>query len=172
MKASVLANLDRPDVGSKYPGSGSKHGFDVRFNAKPGTHSVCVYGISVEAGGNPKMACRNVYVSSSPFGNVERCEMENGQLVVRGWTIDPHTNDPIRVHIYLDGVGIGSFLADLPRPDVEARHHRGENHGFEQRFHISVGQHEVKVFAIDVGPGGTNTRLATRQVTNLGPAGT
>ena len=163
-KASVLADDPRPDVGASYPGSGSNHGFDVRFKATPGAHEVCAYGISVGAGGNPKMACRSVTVASSPYGNVEVAAIQEGELHVSGWAIDPHTNDPIRIHVYLDGNGLDSFAADLPRPDVEARHHRGANHGFDQRYRIPVGTHEVKVFAIDVGPGGRNTRLLTRTV--------
>ena len=163
-RASVLADLSRSDVAATYPGSGSRHGFDVRMNAAPGTYEICAYGISVEAGGNPKMACRSVTVAPSPFGNVEVVAIEDGELRVAGWAIDPNTNDPIRVHVYLDGHGIDSLLADLPRPDVEARHHRGALHGFDARYRIPVGSHEVKVFAIDVGPGGLNPRLTTRTV--------
>lgn len=163
-RASVLADGARPDVAATYPGSGQMHGFDVRMKTQPGTYEVCVYGISVEAGGNSQMACRSTTVSPSPFGNVEVVTVEAGELRVSGWTIDPHTDDPIRVHLYVDGVGLDSFVADLPRPDVEARHERGALHGFDRRYWIPVGSHEVKVFAIDVGPGGSNPRLTTRTV--------
>lgn len=163
--ASVLADLNRPDVGDRYTASGDHHGFDVRIKANPGTHEVCVYGISVGAGGNKKLGCRTVTVSPSPFGAIEVAEIIEGELHLAGWAIDPNTDDPIRVHVYLDGEGYDSLLADVDRPDLEARYGRGAAHGFSTVYRVPVGDHTVRVYGIDVGPGGTNPLLGTRSLT-------
>jgi hypothetical protein len=163
-RASVAANRSRPDLAAAYPGSGTAHGYDVTVrDVRPGRRRVCVYGISVGEGGNPALACRTVTISGVPFGNLEAARMEFGRLRLTGWAIDPNTDNPIRVHVYDNGVGKASLVADLERPDVARAHGRGSRHGFDARLRISPGRHTIAVYAINTGAGG-NRLIGTRTI--------
>lgn len=162
---SLLADRSRPDVGQLYPGSGSAHGFDEFLPLAPGTHKVCMFGINVGEGSTRPIGCRTVTVSASPFGSVDAVIDAGGAVRVQGWAIDPNTTDPIRVHIYVDGVGRRSAAADRDRPDIAARYSFGPNHGFDETIDVEPGARSVCVFAINVGAGG-NTLLACRSVTS------
>jgi len=163
-RASIAANRQRNDVGWNYPGSGLNHGFDVEIkNVAPGAHSVCVYGIDVGEGGNARLGCRNATVSANPFGGINVLKMDHGKLRVAGWAIDPNTNNPIRVHVYANGRGIGSVAADLDRPDVASRFGRGSRHGFDARLTVRPGTNDITVYAINVG-GGANAVIGRGRV--------
>jgi hypothetical protein len=162
-RANVPASISRTDVGRAYPGSGVKHGYDVVVHTTPGARQVCVYGIDVGEGGNVRLGCRTVTVSSNPFGALDRAVMDRGRLRVSGWALDPDTNNPIRVDIYANGRGLASLVADRERPDVAAKFGRGSRHGFDARLRIAPGTHEIKAYAIHVG-GGTNRLIGTRRV--------
>jgi hypothetical protein len=57
---AYVANKDRGDVGAAYPGYGSAHGFAEKIAAKPGTHTVCAYGINAGPGGHTLLGCKTV----------------------------------------------------------------------------------------------------------------
>lgn len=60
---TAVANTDRPDVGTAFPGFGDAHGYRVSFAAAPGAHTVCAYAIdAVTAVENPVIGCRVVQV--------------------------------------------------------------------------------------------------------------
>jgi hypothetical protein len=86
---------------------------------------------------------------------------------VRGWAIDPDTADPIRVDMYVDGVGASSGNADASRPDVGAVFvGYGDNHGIDRTITgLKAGSHQVCVYAINVGPGAASTLLGCKAVT-------
>ena len=75
-------------------------------------------------------------LSGSPIGNLESVWTTPGAIRLGGWTLDPDRQDPIDVHVYVDGSWGGIHVADSPRPDVGAafpaysyeaarvRHHR------------------------------------------------
>jgi hypothetical protein len=167
-RASVLANRTRTDIGAVYPGSGSSHGFDTHIiDIAPGSRNVCAYGISYGQGGNSLLGCRTVVASANPFGTLEIVRVEHGKLRVRGFAIDPNTDSPIRVHVYDNGRGLASILADDSRPDIAERYGRGANHGFDARLTIAPGHHDITVYAINVGSGGT-TVVGSGRVTYSG----
>jgi hypothetical protein len=88
-----------------------------------------------------------------------------GTVAVAGWAIDPDTASPIRVHIYVDAVGLNA-AADKPRDDVAAAYPGyGPNHGFSETITTTPGQHTVCAYAINSGAGPGNTGLACRTVT-------
>ncbi|WP_237739287.1 hypothetical protein [Microbacterium yannicii] len=103
--------------------------------------------------------------AGSPIGNLEILESLPGELRVAGWAIDPHTADPIEVHVYAGDVGT-PFVADRDRPDVGSAYpSAGSRHGFDQRIPVSApGATNVCAYAINVGPGG-NKLLGCRTVT-------
>ena len=163
-RANVRADRTRSDIGQAYREAGPHHGFEALIrDLPPGRRSVCAYGINQGEGGNSLLGCINGTVSSTPFGYFESAVVQNGQARVRGWAIDPDTDNPIAVHVYVDGVGVRGVIADLERPDVAAGHSRGSRHGFDTRVNIKPGFHDLSVYAIGVGAGG-NRGLGTRRV--------
>lgn len=160
---SVLADRPRSDVAAKYEGAGANHGFDEILKLPPGRHKVCVYGIDVGEGTTRALACKDGTVSPNPFGAVDDLIDAAGAVRVWGWAIDPNTTEPVRIHVYVDGVGRRSAAADLPRADLGPRYGYGNNHGFDETVSVAPGARSVCVFAIDVGAG-TNTLLLCKTV--------
>src|SRR5690606_6181522 len=152
---SIAADRPRTDVARVYTGAGTLHGFDHEVkNVAPGQRRV--RGCAIDRGGeggNTLLGCRTVTVSANPFGRVDKMAIEYGMLRLRGWAIDPNTNDPIRIHVYANGKGIASLGADRNRPDIGARYGRGSNHGFDAAIRIPPGVSNVTVFAINKGAG-------------------
>ena len=166
--ARVSANVARPDIAAMYPGQGQAHGFDTVVPAGGGSHTVCVAGIAAGPGPGTILGCRTV-VSSGPFGSVDAITVGKGNVTVEGWAVDPDTNSPIEVHVYVSGRGT-PVLANIPRPDVAASVGKGPNHGYRVTVAADPGVQTVEVYAINVGPGG-NTLLARRTVEIGSPFG-
>jgi hypothetical protein len=167
---SGRADRNRPDVAAAYPGMGPAHGFDVTVPAAPGVRQVCVYGINVgpSGNGNALLGCSTVRLGN-PFGNFEGYSLGSGTVTVSGWVIDPDTTGPIDVHVYVDGSGAGSGKANLSRADVgQVFPQYGPNHGFSVTVPVGAGSHEVCVFAINAGPGGTTNPLLGCRTVEVG----
>ena len=96
---------------------------------------------------------------SNPFGRIDSVESAGaGRLRVRGWAMDPNTTAPIRVHLYVDGAGAASLLADDGRSDLSA-FGNGLGHGFDEV--IDAGSSSVvTAFAINNGAG-ANPKIGT-----------
>jgi hypothetical protein len=62
---AITADKVRDDVARAYPAYGNKHGFGQSIEAKPGTHSVCVYAINGGPGGHVQLTCKDVTVPSA-----------------------------------------------------------------------------------------------------------
>jgi len=102
---------------------------------------------------------------SSPIGQVDRLASLGLTVRVSGWALDPNTAYPVEVHVYVDGGGYNLGPANLSRPDVAAAYPGyGAAHGFDATLPISVGAHQVCVYAINVGVG-ANRLLSCRGVT-------
>ena len=161
-RASLVADLDRPAIGQRF-GRGTRHGFDALLPIGPGNHRITAYGIGVGAGGNASLGTRTVYWSGSPFGALDTVTpLGGGRVQVRGWAIDSETRGPIRVHIYSDGRGAASIVADQERPDLAKLGH-GTAHGFDATVSIGAGAHTVCAYGINIGAG-VNTRVGCRTV--------
>jgi hypothetical protein len=96
-----------------------------------------------------------------PFGNLDAATAAGvGQIRVRGWAIDPDTTAPIGVHVYVNGAYAGATTASRVRTDVAAVWPAwGPNHGFDVNIGASGGRNQVCAYAINVGPGTTNSPL-------------
>ncbi|MEY2590712.1 MAG: hypothetical protein QOJ67_2696 [Acidimicrobiaceae bacterium] len=151
----VVANVARPDVGAVAPQWGPNHGYKLNLALGPGTHRVCTYGINSGPGTtNPQLGCRDINVAADPMGSLDGTSRTANQAHVRGWTIDPDTTDPIKVHIYVDNQFAGEFPASTARPDVGgAFPGYGANHGYEADIYLPSGRHNVCVYGINAGPG-------------------
>lgn len=160
----IVADLPRPDVG-RAKGLGDDHGYRFTVPTEAGRRQVCLYLINEPHGTNPRMACRDVTVrNAAPIGVLDAVQPTAGGVSLRGWGLDPDTTDPIRVHVYVDGVGTQSIAADRPRPDVGRVHGLGDDHGFSTTVPVAAGRHQVCVYLINT-PAGSNPRLACRDVT-------
>ena len=161
----------RPDVAAALPPATAERGVDVVLPVGEGTHRVCAFGIDRgvpgAAGG---LGCRSVTVTSSPRGAFDLAAVTPpavadgpATLRVAGWAIDPDTDDPVDVHLYVDGAGWNLGPAATPRPDV-ARATPGwsEAHGFDATVEVPAGARFACVAAIDRVAPGTTTWLGCR----------
>ena len=106
---------------------------------------------------------------ADPFGSLDGVKAAADRTVtVNGWAIDPDTNDPIAVHVYLDGAYAAAVSANQSRPDVgSAVPGYGDLHGYRTVLSgVTPGAHQVCTYAINVGPyGTTNPQLGCASVT-------
>jgi SpoIID/LytB domain protein len=160
MRAAVRADGARGDVAGAFPSYGANHGFSAVVEAGSGNHQVCIYAINAGPGANRQLGCRTAAVAADPFGSIDSAVRTlDGRWAVRGWTIDPNTNGPIDVHVYVDGQLRGVTPADIPRGDVAGAYPgTGLDHGFEL---LVAGGQRVCVYAVNAGPG-RNTELGCR----------
>ncbi|MCI4658400.1 hypothetical protein [Cryobacterium zhongshanensis] len=162
---AFTANGERTDVARSYPGYGSGHGFSADVAVPGGSSQVCVYGINLMSGYNSLIRCTTVTsASGAPFGNFEPPSIASGHVTLQGWVIDPDTVAPIVVHVYVNGQWGGAFTGDAGRADVGRAYPTfGTAHGFSIPIVLPLGQNQVCVFAINVGPG-FNPQLGCRTV--------
>ena len=151
-------------------GVSTAHGFQTSLDLAAGTHRVCAYGINVGAGaGNPELGCAAVTVAAAawnPVGHLDSVTVDGRDVTVTGWALDHDTvPDPIRAHVYVDGAGVRSVVADTSRPDIDAALAGvGPDHGFTTRLTLTAGSHRVCAYAINVGGGTGNVGLGCTTV--------
>lgn len=162
---ALTADGDRPDVGSAYPGSGSRHGFDSRIPVtQGGSGQVCVYAINTARGSNVTLGCRDMpFYTGSPVGAVDAVKVSSGSVTVSGWAIDPDTASSIDVHAYVDGVGT-ALRASGSRTDL-ATHYpvHGTKHGYSATLKVPLDAKQICLYGINTGRG-DNTTLGCRSI--------
>lgn len=103
--------------------------------------------------------------SNEPVGDLNSVSVDGTTARLTGWTVDPDTADPTEVHVYVDDGWGGSYRADVPRPDVAAAFPgKGERHGFDITVRAAAGMRTVCVYAINLGAGSVNPKIACRDV--------
>jgi hypothetical protein len=107
----------------------------------------------------------------APFGYIDSASATDRSVTVAGWALDPDTTSPIAVHVYVDQGSAGqtstAFMANLPRPDVDAVFHKGVNHGYSATVPVPLGAHQICVWALNDygGPGSAgNVPIGCRNV--------
>ena len=160
----ATADKMRKDIGAAYPASGSAHGFSIQRDIPTAGAQVCVYAINDAAGDNTVLGCRFVRPGQSdPVGSLDGFSVADGNATVSGWALDPDTDSPIEVHIYVDGVG-RAFTADGERRDVGAAYPgQGTLHGFTATVPVPAGAASLCAYAINEGPG-SNVLLGCRSL--------
>jgi hypothetical protein len=162
---------ERLDVGALYLGYGNNKGFDIALPvpAAAGSHSVCAYAINTGAGSvNTSLGCRTFTTSHEPVGALDLVTSARiGSAIainVKGWALDPDTDTPVAVHVYIDAVG-AAYTANAPR-DLSAPY-PGYNalHGYDLTIATTAGSHTVCVYAINQSLGSGNTTLGCRTLT-------
>ncbi|GAA5205816.1 hypothetical protein GCM10025774_04650 [Microbacterium kyungheense] len=155
------ADKARADVAAAYPGTGTNHGFVEKVTLPVGTTQVCAYAINNGAGGHAFLGCKAATVvdtapdlGRAPFGNFEALTVSGNTATASGWTIDPDTSAPTKVHLYVGATGT-EYTADKPRADVAASYpSAGPNHGFAEKLTLQAGTTQVCAYAINTGVGG------------------
>lgn len=164
--AVVRADKDNTAVGATYPAHGPNHGFAAHIPAQPGPNEVCVWAKNVGAGGDTQLACRRVLVpDGTPSGEAKEVWAVPGGIRAWGWAADPESSEPIDLHVRIDGTQWHVIRADAPYeampsllPGV------GINHGFGMWLTATPGQHEVCIWAKNIGAG-NDLRLTCQNVT-------
>ena len=162
----VRANEARADLTRFYPEQGAFHGFDVKLDAAPGTHSVCVTVINTGPGANTALGCRAVTVPASgpPIGVLDWVTAVQGGVTFAGWALDPDTL--ASSYVLVEAGGQATYaLANQPRPDI-ARFFPayGAAHGFAGMLKTAPGTQKVCATAVNYGSG-THTSLGCMTVT-------
>jgi GH25 family lysozyme M1 (1,4-beta-N-acetylmuramidase) len=144
--------------------TGTPQSFSVAVGSMAdGSHTICTYGIDNQHVANSKLGCKSITVTGAPFGHFEAVVAVAGGVEVSGWAIDPNTDAPIAVHLYVDGVWNSSVTAGVDRPDVGAAYFQsGPLHGFDETLALPPGPHEVCAYAINTGLGASNKSLGCK----------
>ena len=169
----VVADRERPDLAPHFPTSGTRHGFGATFSVGGGSHRVCITALNLVNGYDTLLGCAWKTPSNrAPIGALELVETTASTVRVSGWALDPDSEQPIDVHVYVAGTAL-PITANLPRADIGAAYGKGANHGFDTEFTVPGGTHQLCVYAIDA-TGGPNPAIACRTVTvtNRMPIGT
>ncbi|MGH3658363.1 MAG: hypothetical protein ACRDUA_17050, partial [Micromonosporaceae bacterium] len=157
------ASIPRSDVAALYP-MHPNTGFDavIPWSAEVALDA-CVYAINQGSGGNSVLACRSVPIS--PIGLLDVVTRTPGGLRVAGWALDPERDDPVEVHVYVNGVGYNLGPASVSRGDVGAGFPEwGSEHGFDTVIPWTAdGTAVVSAYAINLG-GGSNSFLGSRTI--------
>ncbi|MDT4912541.1 MAG: hypothetical protein QOC66_1669 [Pseudonocardiales bacterium] len=112
-------------------------------------------------------------VPGSPVGVAEHMYSRPGGVRLIGWAVDPNTSAPISVDVTVDGLKIGSEIADDARSDVAQKYpSAGPNHGFDTLMPISEGTHTICVTARNVGAGANTKLRCSTYLFDYGPLGT
>lgn len=161
-RTALNADLNRADVGRVYSWLGARHGFKVTFAIPPGTHQICVYGISVLTGINPQLGCGST--SGRPIGNIDSAVRDGTGVRLRGWVLDPDTSASILLHVYVDEHYRATGASTVSRPDVAIVFPGyGPLHGFDTTVTLTPGKHRVCVWGISQAAD-PNTQVRCRNV--------
>ena len=146
---AVMADGGRGDV-NYFLGVPGNHGYTARVPARPGSNTVCGFGIGSSL--NTLLGCTTFQAPQAPFGSLDSVSTGGGQATVSGWAVDPaDPNASIGVDIYVQGVGY-SRRADAGRDDVNRLFSTGGAHGYSVSVPANPGE-QVCAFAIGASSG-------------------
>jgi hypothetical protein len=115
---SLPTGFDRPDLGGAY---GFDHIVYATFPPAAGTHEICVSAVDpVSQAAVPLQGgCKQVVVTTEPFGQLDSVVREGDFVLVQGWMIDPR--EP-RAPVGITGTTttFNSVVPTITRSDVDA----------------------------------------------------
>ena len=160
---AFTANIPRPDVNNAL-GVAGDHGFDFTVPLNPGANEVCLFSISASGGANSQLGCESFDLQAA-IGSWDGLQVsaDGTSAVLSGWAVDPNfPQESTEVHVYNGAVG-QAFVADQPRPDVNAALGIDGDHGYQVEVPLTEGVNTLCAFAISF-TGGGNTLLGCREV--------
>jgi len=156
---SLSANTVKESLGTAYFGYGPAHSFSIILTGLAvADHTVCVTAKNFSAGADTSRCSTAPTPTGSPVLRIDQAEGTGlDALTVRGWAIDPDVIDPVRVHIYVDGILATKVTADTSKAGLDgAFPGYGDGHSFfASAVGIRPGNHNVCEYAINVGGGST-----------------
>ncbi|MGN6606567.1 MAG: fibronectin type III domain-containing protein [Jatrophihabitans sp.] len=162
---STIANQQRGDIASRYPGAGAAHGFAASFAVPEGQHTICVraQNIGLGSASSVPILCTTRTVNDSPLGEIQQVVQEpNGQVRVVGQAWDPDTSARIPVQILSDGVLLGSAVTSgTPAHPL---------HGFDLTYAVppsqfTPGARNICVVGVNAGAYGHDRTVACSSTT-------
>ena len=162
----------RPDVAAAYPGVGTGHGFyfgragdsSIPVVLQAGRHQFCAFAVrpAGTTGVNANIGCYTVTTTDNPvsFHKIEAWPVRGNDYWIVGDAHDFNTLKPIRVHVYVDGRGVKSVLANW-----DGLSHVGDGDmaaGFNPTIRLPKDGkvHSVCVYGINAtGTAGDNVQL-------------
>ncbi|HEV7191908.1 MAG TPA: fibronectin type III domain-containing protein [Jatrophihabitantaceae bacterium] len=171
--ATLAANLSRPDIPNPYLAAGGPlHGFWGNLPLPQGTHTVCVIGKNILYGEDTTILCKSLTLSDSPVVYVDSAHQDSGGYYVRGWAFDPNApTTPLTVTTVIDGKIVGSFVANLTRPDVAAAYPAaGAAHGFTAKYFVAQGSHTICMSAVNISYGYNRHLICGTITVNFNPS--
>lgn len=170
---TITPNEERPDVAKVFPqyANQANCGFDYKVILSDGYHKIRVYGI----GNDGTNSYADAYIEcTNCLGPKMHIELQDNQQIgsivnIRGWALS--LNRIEEVDIYIDGKYVCGTQKDRleARPDVAKAFpqyddtERENKYGFQYRDSLSVGKHNIKVYAI----GGNSNRVFISQEVNV-----
>ncbi|MFE9093243.1 hypothetical protein [Streptomyces sp. NPDC007264] len=112
--------------------SGAFSGF---VSVPTATGTVCAVATNIGMGVDAGIGCSSLTVGHDPIGGLDVYTGNGTSVILKGWTLDPDTTDPIQVTVNYAGTDYGPFTANVSRPDVATAHPGyGAYHGYEITF--------------------------------------
>jgi hypothetical protein len=130
------------------------HGFNVHLTVPNGQHVITVRTANVGRGTSGRYVTRHWLIDGNARGALESVTTPAaGNVQFRGWTFDPdqpaHSNS---VQIRQDGAVIGTYPADVARPDIDSKYRIEGRHGFDVSVaNVTAGTHEFCVYGTNRG---------------------
>ncbi|WP_181243284.1 hypothetical protein [Glaciihabitans tibetensis] len=132
-------DVDLPWTGGAYPGTGSRHGFDVTVKASPGAHLVCV------SGSEALLGCKTVTVPTNEAGSFESAVGVLGGVQITGWSLDQSTSASTYVWATAGATG-KPFIANVPSQAAASAYPNVKGpHGFSGFIPTAPGEQKVCV---------------------------
>ena len=102
----------------------------------------------------------------APVGNLDSATALSGHRVrLFGWAMDPDSKaTALYIGIYFDGHYAGSVRAPVARPDVSKVKGAGPYQGYLIVLTLPAGRHAITTYAVNVGLGSGEARLASHIV--------
>ena len=129
--------------------NGKTHTYRVAAYDAAGATSALSAPITATTGSNQSNPLPPGLNSEAPIGEMQLTDMGNNEVAVAGWALDPDTNAPVNVHIFVDGVRKKVGPAITFRPDIGAAFGQGNNHGFYFRVPTTNNIQTICAWAIN-----------------------
>ena len=170
LAAEAQAAQPRADIATAYPAAGEAHGYQLSVPVTAGTHKVCVEAVNQGWGpAGAQLGCRSVTTAAAdydPIGSLDSAQRTGSAIGISGWAFDPdRPEDPLEVHVYVDGAPQVALWTGEQRDDVAAAvPGAGPRTGYAGTVQVGPGDHKVCVYAINVADGQGNPLLGCRTV--------